>query len=104
VIQLDLHRLDTAEQFATSVVRTYGEGHRRDRIWAELLLAEAHVRAGEPRGLTLARHAIEGVRTLQSVAVRRQRLVPLTAALEARSGTDNRKLAQLARKIAATRI
>jgi hypothetical protein len=37
VIQLDLHRLDTAEQFATSVVRTYGEGHRRDRIWAEFL-------------------------------------------------------------------
>jgi hypothetical protein len=62
------------------------------------------VRAGEARGLILARHAIEAVSTLQSVAVRRQRLVPLAAALEARPGTDNRELDQLARKIAATRI
>jgi hypothetical protein len=32
-----------------------------DRIINELLLAEVHVRAGEPQGLILARHAIDGV-------------------------------------------
>jgi hypothetical protein len=47
-----------------------------------------YVRAGEPRGLTLARHAIEKVSTLQSVAARRQGLRPLATALEARPGTD----------------
>ncbi|MGH3886219.1 MAG: helix-turn-helix domain-containing protein [Pseudonocardiaceae bacterium] len=104
VVQLDLHRLDTAEQFAASAVRTYGEGHRRDRIWAELLLAEIHLRAGEPRGLTLAHHAIEGVSTLQSVAARQQRLIPLATALEARPGNGTQELAQVARKIATTRI
>lgn len=104
VIQLDLHRLDTAEQFAASAVRTYGEGRRRDRIWAELLLAEVHVRAGEPRGLTMAHHAIEGVSALLSVAARRQRLMPLVTALETRPSSDRKELARVARKIAATRI
>jgi tetratricopeptide (TPR) repeat protein len=103
-IQLDLGRLDTAEQFAASAVRTYDQGHRRDRIQAQLLLAEVHVRAGEPRGLTLAHHAIDEVSTLQSVATRRQGLLPLAAALEARPNSDTQELAQLARKIAATRI
>ncbi len=103
-IQLDLHQLDTAEQFAASAVRTYGEGHRRGRILAELILAEAHVRAGEPRGLMLARHAIDEVSTLQSVAARRERLLPLADALEARPGSDTRELARIARKVAATRI
>jgi transcriptional regulator with XRE-family HTH domain len=104
VIQLDLHRLDVAERFAASAVRTFGEGHRRDRIWAELLLAEAQVRAGEPRGLAMAHHAIEAVSTLQSVAARQQRLIPLITALEARPSNDTHELAQLARKITATRI
>nr|MDQ3765657.1 hypothetical protein [Actinomycetota bacterium] len=81
---LDLGRLDTAEQFAASALRTYDEGHRRSRTLAELFLAEVHVRAGEPRGLTLARHAIEKVSTLQSVAARRQGLLPLATAREAR--------------------
>ncbi len=71
---------------------------------AELLLAEVQVRAGEPRGLILARQAIAGVSTLQSVDVRRQRLIPLAAALEARPGTDTRELARIARQVAATRI
>jgi transcriptional regulator with XRE-family HTH domain/tetratricopeptide (TPR) repeat protein len=102
VTQLDLHRLDAAEQFAASAVRTYGEGHRRDRIWAETVLAEVHVRAGEPRGLTMAQHAISEVSTLQSAAAR-QRLVPLATALEARPNSDTQELAQVARKITATR-
>jgi transcriptional regulator with XRE-family HTH domain len=104
VVQLDLGQLDTAEQFAASALRTYGENHRRSRTLAELFLAEVHVRAGEPRGLTMARHAIEGVSALQSLAARRQRLLPLITALEARPSSDTHELAQLARKIAATRI
>lgn len=103
-IQLDLGRLDAAEQSATSAVRSYGEGHRRGRTLAQLLLAEVHVRAGEPQGLILARQAIDGVRTLHSVAARRERLIPLAAALEARPGSDTRELARIARKVAATRF
>jgi hypothetical protein len=101
-IQLDLGRLDVAEQFAASAVRTFGEGHyRRGRTLAELLLAEVHIRAGEPQGQTLARHAIEEVSTLRSVATRQERLVPLATALEARPGTDTQELARRARQIAA---
>ena len=103
-IQLDLGRLDAAEQFATSALRSYGEGHRRDRTLAQLLLAEVYVRAGERQGLILARQAIDGVRTLHSVAARRERLIPLAAALEARPNTDTRELARIARQVATTRI
>ncbi len=103
-IQLDLGRLDTAEPFATSAVRTYGDSHGRGRTGAELALAEVHVRAGEPRGLVLARQTIEAVSTLQSVAVRRERLVPLTAALEARPGSDAKELARTARQVTTTRV
>jgi transcriptional regulator with XRE-family HTH domain len=103
-IQLDLGQLDTAEQSATSAVRTYGESHRRGRTMAQLLLAEVHVRAGKPQGLTLARDAINKISTLQSVAARRERLLPLATALEARPGTDTRELARIARQIATTRL
>ncbi|MBV9143225.1 MAG: helix-turn-helix transcriptional regulator, partial [Pseudonocardiales bacterium] len=101
-IALDLGRLEAAEQFATRALGSYGEAHRRSRTLAELLLAEVHIRAGEPQGLTLACHAIEEVRGLRSVAVRRERLVPLVAALEARPGTDAQDLARTARRIATT--
>ena len=104
-IHRDLDQLDAAEPFAASAVRAYGEGHyRRGHTLAELLLAEIHVRAGEPRGLTLAHHAINEVSTLQSVAARRERLIPLAATLEARPGTDAQELARAARQIATTRI
>jgi transcriptional regulator with XRE-family HTH domain len=103
-VQLDLGQLDAAEQFAASALRTYSENHRRSRTLAELFLAEIHVRAGEPHGLTMARHALEEVSTLQSVAARQQRLLPLVTALEARPSSDTHELAQLARKIVATRI
>jgi tetratricopeptide (TPR) repeat protein len=102
-VQLDLGRLDIAEQFAASAVRIYGEIHRRDRAQAELLLAEIYVRGGEPRGLTLAHQAIEEVSYLHSVAARQARLLPLAAALEARPGSDTRELAHTARKVAVTR-
>ncbi|MGH3685969.1 MAG: helix-turn-helix domain-containing protein [Pseudonocardiaceae bacterium] len=104
MIHLDLGQLDTAGQFATSAMRTYSENHRRGRTQARLLLAEVHIRAGQPQGLTLARHAINEVNTLQSVALRQERLIPLATALEAQPGTDTHELAQLARQIATTRI
>jgi hypothetical protein len=98
-IQLDLGQLDTAEQLAARAVHTYDENHRRDRTQAQLLLAEAHIRAGEPHGLTLAHDAIKEASTLHSVAVRRQRLIPLATTLEARPGTDAQELARMARQI-----
>jgi len=98
-VQLDLGQLDAAERSASSALRSYGENHRRDRLQVELLLAEAHVRAGEPQGLSLAHHAIEAVSTLHSVAARVQRLLPLAAALEARPSTDTRDLARRARQV-----
>ncbi len=103
-IQLDLGRLDTAETFAASAVRTYGDAHRRGRTSAELALAEVQVRAGEPRGLVLARQAIDAVSTLQSVAVRQERLVPLATALEARPGNDAKEIARIAHQVATTRM
>ena len=103
-IQLELGQFDAAEQSAASAVRSYGEGHRMARTMADLLRAEIHIRSGEPQGLTLAHHAINGVSTLQSVATRRERLIPLAAALEVRPGTDTQELARTARQIATTRI
>jgi transcriptional regulator with XRE-family HTH domain len=101
-IHLELGQLETAEQFAASALRTYSDSHRRHRIKAELLLAEVHLRAGEPQGLTLAHQAIKKVSTLQSIAVRRERLLPLATALEARPGTDTQQLAHIARQLATT--
>jgi len=102
-IQRDLGQLDAAEGFAASAVRAYGEGHyRRGHTVSELLLAEIHVRAGEPRGLTPAHQAIEAVSTLQSIAARRDWLMPLATALEVRPGTDTQELARTARQIATT--
>jgi len=104
-IQLDLGQLDTAEPFAASAVRTYGDDHRRGRTGAALTLAaEVHVRSGELRGLILAQQAIEAVSTLQSVAVRRERLVPLAAALENRPGSHAKELARTARQVAVTQM
>ncbi|MGH3692533.1 MAG: helix-turn-helix domain-containing protein [Pseudonocardiaceae bacterium] len=103
-ILTDLRRFDAAERFAASAVRTYGESHCVGRKHAELMLAEVHVRAGEPRGLVLARQAIDAASTLQSVTVRQERLVPLAAALEARPGNDAKEIARMARQVAATRV
>jgi hypothetical protein len=102
-IQLDLQRFDIAESFAACAVGTFGEG-RRDRTRTELALAEVHVRTGEPRGLMLARQAIEAVSTLQSLAVRQERLVPLTTALEARPDNDAKEIVRIAHQVAATRM
>ncbi|MGH4015689.1 MAG: hypothetical protein ACRDSL_17550 [Pseudonocardiaceae bacterium] len=103
-VALDLRRLDTAHQFAASAVRAYGDGYGRNRTSAELLLAEVHVRSGEPRGLVLAHQAIEAVSTLQSVAVRQERLLPLIDALAARPGGDHQELEGLGRRSRCDRV
>ncbi|MGH3854707.1 MAG: helix-turn-helix domain-containing protein [Pseudonocardiaceae bacterium] len=103
VVHRDLGQLEAAERFATSAVHAYGEGkYRRGRTVAGILLAEVTVRAGQPRGVSLARDAIEAVRTLLSVAARRDWLLPLARALEARPGAE--ELARTAREVAETRI
>ncbi|MEO7195874.1 MAG: helix-turn-helix transcriptional regulator [Pseudonocardiaceae bacterium] len=102
-VHRDLGQLEAAERFATSAVRAYGEDkYRRGRTVAKILLAEVTVRAGQPRGVSLARDAIEAVRTLLSFAARRDWLLPLARALEARPGAE--ELARSAREIAETRI
>jgi len=61
------------------------------------------VQAGEPRGLGMAKSAIDSVAPLHSVRVR-ERLIPLAEALEARPGSDHRELARVARQVATTRV
>ncbi len=102
-VQIELHQLDTAEPFAATAVRTFGEGHHRGRTLAELTLAEIHVRTGNPSGLALAQHAITAASMLQS-AVARRHLVALAVALEARPDSHARELARMARQVAATRM
>ena len=55
--------------------------------------------AGEPRGLVMAKTAIDTVVLLHSVRAR-ERLNPLATALEARRGGDARELARMARQVA----
>ena len=83
---------------------TYGDTHHRGRTSAELALAEVHVWAGEPRGLVLARQAIHAVSSLQSVAARQERFVPLATALETRPGSEAKELAGVAHQVAATQV
>jgi len=97
-----LGRLDNAEPFAASAVQTFGTRDRRDGVKARLTLATIQVQAGEPRGLVLARQAIDEVAVLHSVPARR-RLSPLSEALAARPGSDARDLAHSAYQVAATR-
>ncbi|MGH3874182.1 MAG: helix-turn-helix domain-containing protein [Pseudonocardiaceae bacterium] len=102
-VQIELRQFDVAESFAATAVRTYGEGHRRGRILAELILAEVHVRVGDARGLALVQRVIEAAGTLQS-AVARRHLVALAVALEARPDSHAHELARMARQTAATRV
>jgi hypothetical protein len=63
-----------------------------------------YVQAGEPRGLILAKHAIDTVTKTQSGTAREIWLEPLATALEARPGTDAKELARITRQVAATRV
>jgi transcriptional regulator with XRE-family HTH domain len=96
-----LGRLDDAEPFAASAVQTFGTRDRRDGVKARLTLATIQVQAGEPRGLVLARQAINEVAVLHSVPTRR-RLGPLAEVLAARPGSDAKDLAHSAQQVAAT--
>ena len=95
-----LGRLDLAEQLTASI---NGAGrHRPVGAFANVLRATLHVQTGEPRGLLMAKSAIDAVAPLRSVRAR-QRLQPLAAALETRSGSDAEQLSRMARQVAATR-
>ncbi|MGH4020633.1 MAG: helix-turn-helix domain-containing protein [Pseudonocardiaceae bacterium] len=97
----ELGRSEVAEQYVASV---NGEGrHRPVGTFAGVLRATIHVQAGEPRGLGMAKTAIDAVAPLRSVRAR-ERLVPLADALETRPGSDAHELARMARKVAATRV
>ena len=100
-VQADLGHLDTAEPFAATAARTFGEANRRDGATAIVVLAELHVRTGEPCGLQLAHHAVTTVTKLNSVRACRQ-LEPLAVALEARRSSDARELARMARQVASS--
>jgi hypothetical protein len=101
-IERDLGRVDTAEQFAQTALRTFGEPHCRGLTLTNITLATVYVQAGEPRGMALAATAIDSAACLHSVVVRHERLTPLTTALDARPGGDARELARKARQVAAT--
>jgi hypothetical protein len=96
LVYMELRRPNEVEQLVASLS---GAGwHRPVGVFAAVLRATIYVQAGEPRGPLMAKSAIDAVAPLHSVRAR-ERLQPLIAALEARPGSDNRDLAQLARKV-----
>ena len=95
-------RLDVAEQFAAASVRRWKGVNQVGPTQSGIVLATVHVRAGEPRGLSLAHGAITAVTKLSSIRARR-RLEPLAAALEVRPGGDARDLARTARQVTSAR-
>jgi len=102
-LELNLGRLDVAESAAAAAMRGWeGNPDRRRSVLGAITLATIHVRAGEPRGLVMAKSAIDAVALLRSGRAR-DRLVPLAAALEARLGSDYRELARMTRQVATTR-
>ena len=101
-LELTRGRLDAAEPFAVASVRRWEGISERACILSRIVLATIHVRAGEPRGLKLAHHAVTAVTRISSMHAR-QRLEPLAAALAARPGSDYRELARMARQVASTR-
>jgi hypothetical protein len=94
---------DAAESFAVASVRRWEGGSQVSRTQSIIVLATIHVRAGEPRGLQLAHGAVVGAAKLSLIRARK-RLEPLAAALGARSDSDARQLARMARQVAATRV
>jgi transcriptional regulator with XRE-family HTH domain len=102
---LHLGQLDTAEAVLMTSVQTFQQGtDRREGVEADIALAQVYVQAGEPRGLILAKHAIDTVTKTQSGTAREIWLEPLATALEARPGADAKELARMTRQVAATRV
>ena len=79
-----------------------GWRHRPVGVFACVLRATIHVQTGEPRGLGMAKSAVESVALLRSQRAR-DRLAPLAEALDSRPGSDHRELARMAREVAVTR-
>jgi len=101
LVYTKLGRLDVAEQLTASI---NGAGrHRPVGVFAGVLRATLHVQTGEPRGLNLAKSAIDAVTLLRSQRAR-ERLVPLAAALDSRPGSDYRELTRMARQVATMRV
>jgi len=100
LVQVELGDLDAAERFVASI-NSVGR-HRPVGIFAGILRATIHVQAGEPGGLVMARSAITAAAELNSVRAR-ERLAPLADVLDARSSSDARELARIARQVAAAR-
>ena len=97
LVCMELGNPGKAEQFVATI---NGAGrHRPVGVFAAVLRATIYVQAREPRGLLMAKTAIEAVAPLHSVRAR-ERLQPLIVALDARPGSDHRDLARLARKVA----
>ncbi|MGH3979092.1 MAG: helix-turn-helix domain-containing protein [Pseudonocardiaceae bacterium] len=103
LILRDLGRGDAAQSCAQTAARTFDEHHSRGRAVADVVSAEVHLQAGEPKGPDMAKRAIDSVATLHSVVLQRVYLPPLINVLDARPGADARELARMARKVAATR-
>lgn len=99
-LYMRLGRIDTAEPFAASSVRAWGDVGRREGAMSEITLAQLHVTAGEVRGLELAHRAIGAVAHLRSQRAR-DRLLPLADALRKRPGSQARELSVLASRVAA---
>ena len=101
LVQVELGKLEAAEQLTASI---NGAGrHRPVGVFAGVLRATLHVQTGEPRGLNLAKSAIDAVTLLRSQRAR-ERLVPLAAALDSRPGSDYRELTRMARQVATMRV
>jgi tetratricopeptide (TPR) repeat protein len=103
LVALRRGRLDVAESFAAVSVRRWEGISQIGHTQSGIVLATVHVRAGEPRGLSLAHGVITAVTKLGSVWARR-RLEPLVTALEARPGTDTKDLARMARQVSSARV
>jgi len=101
LVYTKLGRLDVAEQLTASI---NGAGRQRPvGVFAGVLRATIYVQTGEPRGLGMAKSAVDSVAPLHSVRAR-ERLVPLADALDSRPGSDHRELARMARQVATTRV
>jgi len=99
LVWLELGQTDAAQAAVARAVQTFG-ADRREGVVADITLARLHVRAGEPRGLILAKTAIDGVAPLRS-RLARQWLTLLAQDLETRPGSDAHDLARAARQVAA---
>jgi tetratricopeptide (TPR) repeat protein len=92
-------RLNTAESLAAASIRRWEGISQISHTDSAIVLATIHVRAGEPRGLSLAHSAITNVAKLSSIRVR-TRLIPLATALAANPGTDAKDLSRMAHQVA----